>query len=695
MSKILRLDGKSEHLIKMNLDIISATNVDPYYHISEIVQNEMDAGATDIKITFFRHGGSKKGKVKSIVIEGNGFGFLESFEHYRENIADSTKKYLKNYLDREAKGLSRGQFCIGLQGFRAICDELHLVNKTNIEEKPKLEGGRFIEDEDFQKMKKNRKMILRANNLDVEILEEDEFQDTRDVHGVTCTLINLKTDLKSANLIKFLSQNKRSELLANKKLNIVVIDGKVKKKVEPINYKGKKEQFTIEHPKANSITKYRGLGEIKATLYFHEEKSGSKISLFVNKEPIILNITNFENFDISPWNSNCVEGFIEYDLLTKSPLRSGVERDNVFYPAYVEMMGVLTKIVNKKVKQYEEKTRKKQDAQLNKKLEKVLGEVKRELEFWFDKTTKKGTDNLGPLDYIKIFTEVANVPAFTTKKLVVKAYDSSDKTLKEKDNIKFEWIVNQDYGKIIKDNDGEAIFKASSIIGATSVEVKVKDLITKKELSGQIEIAITHPPKRAGILVRVRVEPPFSNLPLGGEKKYEAIAEDEDRNPIKKEIKYYWKIAYDDSSGASINNEEGEIVVLKAGKNQGTIKLLVTAIQNDIRVEDFTVVTVIERVKKTDKKSKPKKAGIPYPEHYQDPTEYPLVHCKLNSKGTILFYNTSHPDYINADAKGSKFRQRYIANLYAKELGRIEAEANNKDYGEMILEVLSKIDRLW
>ena len=300
MSEILALDGDSKKLLKMLLDIISSTNTDPYYHVSEIVQNEMDAGATDINISFMRGGGSKSGKVKKITIEGNGFGFLESFEHYRKNIGDSTKKYIEEYCRRSEQGLSRGQFCIGLQGFRAICKEIHLVNKTKKGIEPKRVKNEDIDDPEFSKMFNNRKMILRTNTTNVEIQGEDEFQDKRDTHGVTCSLLYPKMDLKSKNLVSFLSTNKRTDLLANKDLQIKIIDGKYSKIVKPIDYKGKKEVFEKEHPKANTNSNFRGLGKVLATLYFHEEKTGSKVRLDVKKEPIIMDITQQEEFNVPP-----------------------------------------------------------------------------------------------------------------------------------------------------------------------------------------------------------------------------------------------------------------------------------------------------------------------------------------------------------------------------------------------------------
>ena len=96
MTQILKLDGNSQSLLEMLLRIISDTTTDPLYHISEIVQNEMDADATEISIELIRKGG-KKGKLQKILISGNGFGFLESFEHYSQNIGSSIKKYFDKY----------------------------------------------------------------------------------------------------------------------------------------------------------------------------------------------------------------------------------------------------------------------------------------------------------------------------------------------------------------------------------------------------------------------------------------------------------------------------------------------------------------------------------------------------------------------------------------------------------------------
>jgi len=694
MTEILSLNGDPQDLLRMLFGIISDTNTDPLYHISEITQNEMDADATYITIEFVRQSG-RKGTLKKIIISGDGWGFLESFEHYGKNIGSSIKKHIKEYLERQAKGQSRGEFCIGLQGFRAICEEIQVVNLTKPGMKPKSDSETEIVDENFSKMFTNRKLIIKAESLDATIQGADEFNDTRDNYGVTCSLLYPKVDIKAKNLVKYLSQNKRAELLANRNLKIIVKEGTFETQVKPINYTGEKVEYLIDHPKAKKNYKYRAFGPIKATLYFHEEKSGSKVRLDVNKEPILFDITLLEEFNIPPWNTGCVEGIIEDDRLKKSPLRSGVERDE-FYHGFVEIMEVLSKQVNKKVKEYLEKTKSKQDVETMKKMNQVYGDLKRELEFntWFKKKVEKPQP--GPLEDIQVFPELANVPAHTTRRVHVRAYDNQGKALNESNDIQFDWMVSNDLGSISPRKNGEAIFKASSKIGPTSIVVTVSDLITQKELTGNIKVAITLPHK-VGPLARVKIEPTVVTLPLGEEKEFRAIAEDDEHNIITdKSVKYSWSILVDETSGATLNNNYSESVILTSGKNQGTIKIQVTASQWSQQAIDNAWITVVERRKKTERKPpKPKGSGLPILAYEKGLEGFDIIHSKLSDDGSILYCYDNHPDYINAKARGKKYRQRYVATLYAKELAKKEHEATSKDYGELLLDVLSKIDRFW
>ena len=175
--------------------------------------------------------------------------------------------------------------------------------------------------------------------------------------------------------------------------------------------------------------------------------------------------------------------------------------------------------------------------------------------------------------------------------------------LKEKDNINFQWNVSNELGTAIIKQDGVVIFKAGSKIGATTLEVIVHDLKIDKILSKKIEIAITYSKSIWGKLARVKIEPMFSKIPLGSEKGFKAIAEDEDRNIIVKGVEFSWSIPYDETNGASLSSNDGESVILIPGKNQGAIKLYVIAYQNGNKATDYAMITVTEKEKKKRKKT--------------------------------------------------------------------------------------------
>ncbi len=164
--------------------------------------------------------------------------------------------------------------------------------------------------------------------------------------------------------------------------------------------------------------------------------------------------------------------------------------------------------------------------------------------------------------------------------------------MREKSNIEFNWTVVNNLGKVKPKKDGGAIFKAGSKVGATTLEVEVKDLKTNKILNAKIEIAITHPPSPSGKLARVKIEPMRWKLPLGEEREYKAIAKDEDRNPITKGVTFQWSIVYDESLGAKLNINQGESVILTPGRSKGSINLQVTAYQNGRSAKDLGPVYI-------------------------------------------------------------------------------------------------------
>lgn len=247
-------------------------------------------------------------------------------------------------------------------------------------------------------------------------------------------------------------------------------------------------------------------------------------------------------------------------------------------------------------------------------------------------------------------------------------------------------------GRIYPKNDGVAIFKALSIIGPTTINVKVTDNRIDKVCDGKIDVLITYPIK-SGKLHRIRIKPPYVFIPMNEEKMFNVVAEDKEGNEISKNVSYYWKIIEDETGKASLETNEGENVILKVGDNVGSIKLQVIAEQDGKRVEDYALINVTEITKKSKGKPKTKDAGLPIL-HFDSELPSPnMLHSKLSSNGIHLHCYENHPDYKKAKAKSSKYHTRYIANLYAKELAKQEQAITGQDYGELFLDILSKMDR--
>ena len=697
MSKVLKLEGNPEDLMHLLLGYMGSLH--PLVHISDLVQNGIDAGANDIKIEIARKKVGNTYKTEKVIISDNGHGFLESFERYSKNIGNSLKNKVSIYSEKKEKGESLGEFGIGMQGFRSVASELQVINLTKEGLKAQDKEGNIIDDPNFSKMFKWRKMGMLKEKEECVIEEEGGFEKPQKSHGVTYILSGLTANAKRIftlrNIVSYLSSQKRSALLKLHDLNIEIIEGVKKEFVKPIRYEGEKIEDVIILPNQDKDISKRGFGELKPELVCHPPKEGSKIAITVKGEPIYLDLCQkIEEFDHYPWNSKMVEGTIEYERLTKQPGRVEVQRDS-FYDAFLEMMLILEKIVEKKVKEIEKKYQLKHDAKLLDKLEDVFGKIKREIDLNIFGPAKSKKVLKGSLARIQAFPEKENVGAFGRKTLYVRAYDDKDNELTEKDGIEFFWEVTGKLGTIIPKGN-EATFEAGSIVGITEVTTKAKDKISLKELPCKIEIVITYPIK-PGSLYRVKIMPGMAIISINRQRGFQAIAEDINGNIISKGLKSFWKIVYDSSDGAKINKDYGETIIFTAGKRIGQVKLHLEVKQGNISKEDFAIIDVKESKKR--EKGKPKKIGLPTLQYYDGRTEYPIIHSKLehdkDGKPTVLYCNETHRDY--REVKGDKKkRERYIANLYAKELTLLDCKELGIDvYGERLIEVLSRLDMHW
>jgi hypothetical protein len=685
MSKILKLEGPPDEVLGTLLKFMGALD-NPIVYIGDLVQNALDARATQIKITLV-----KKGKTtEKIICSDNGVGFEQSFEKYSKSLTSSIKKRHDYFEKLRAEGNLRGEFCIGLYGFASLCNDLSIVNISQDIGKMKDTNGNDIVDDNLQLMYKCRRMRISKQNLQAIVDEEGTFETDRVSHGVTVILSNLTETTRRKftvqRIVDYVSNKNRSDLL-KKTLKIEVTDGKITQKVEPHVYKGEKVITKTVYPDQKDI-RFRGHGSLDSELYYHHPRKGSTIIVTVKGEPIYNDLCKkVEGFDKFPWNSGMVSGTVEYDRLSKQPGREGVQKD-ISYDVFIDLLKILEPAVEEKVKLIEDGLQSKDDDLLNKRLHEAFINVRKDT----------GLGSKGPipvvvkgsLERIEVFPDKETVQAYGSKTFYVRVYDDEDNELTELDGIQFYWSLTGKLGKIFPQGR-DIIFDAEHIIGTTDITVTVKDTKFSKELSRKIEIAIINPIDCGG-LHRVRISPEIVVMSFNKHKNFVAIAEDANGNVIGKGIKYSWNIVSSTSNGSEINKDKGDSIIFVSGKVAGQVKIRLVAQHGILVREDFVSID-IKDVPAT-KKNKKGGEGVPRLEKVSS-FEYPMWHSKLDENVQVLYCNTEHKDYAEVKNNSDK-RHKYIANLYAKELTLVECrDSSVAYYGERLLEIMSSLNKHW
>lgn len=510
MSEKGKLSGEPTHLINLLAQIMQSKS--PIFAISELVQNGLDANAQNINIYIKKKDRRSKALVdeECIIIEDDGHGFLQSFENYTENIGDSIKTKYEEYMERKKKGENIGEFCLGVLAFGSVGEKLEITNLTDSTKEPKFANGAAIDDDEFSKMKTTRMLTLMKGEDDYEILSEEEIGIKRDTSGVTYKIKNLleesKREITSKRLNEHLSYQKGFQL-KRKDIKIKIHDGRKITEVKPARFRGKKLSFTQNLPEKGKDLSKRGYGDIKLELFIHEPGDG-RVSITKNRNPVV-NITELSGFDTYPWNSGMLDGTIEYERCTISPMRGVLERDN-FYDAMLSMIKAAEIRVKEAVKEYEGEIKSKEDKNMLAKLNKVFSMIKKDIDPdrpWFDEIKKmEGERFVGPLDHAIVYPTEENIEAKTERQFIVHVFDSDEKRLHASDEITFEWEVVGNSGGIKRVlGDGErAIFKAGNILGEETIKATVKQGDISKTETAKIMIVY---PTRLGTLDYVKIRP--------------------------------------------------------------------------------------------------------------------------------------------------------------------------------------------
>ena len=698
MSEKGKLSGEPAQLVNLLAQIMQSKS--PIFAISELVQNGLDANAQNINIYIKKKDRRSKVLVdeECVMIEDDGHGFLQSFENYTNNIGDSIKTKYEEYLERKKRGENIGEFCLGILSFGSVGEELEIVNLTESTKEPKLvNGAAAIDDDYFSKMKTTRMLTLTKGEDDYEILNEEEISIKRDFSGVTYTIRKLleegKREITAKRLNEYLSYQKGNQLLKRKGVKIKIHEGRKVTEVKPARFRGKKLSFTQSLPGKDQDLSKKGYGDIKLELFIHEPGDG-RVSITKNGNPVV-NINELSGFNTYPWNSGMLDGTIEYDRCTISPMRGVLERDN-FYDAMLSMIKTAEVRVKDAVKDYEGEIKSKEDKNMMAKLNKVFSMIKKEIDPdrpWFDEIKKaEGERFVGSLDHITVYPTEENIEAKTERQFIVHVFDGDEKRLYASDDITFGWEVVGNKGEIKRIlGDGErVIFKTGSIRGEETIKVTVKQNDIVKTETAKIMIVF---PTHLGSLDYVKIRPNVSDVIISKEKELKVLAFDKNGKETLHDLNYRWQIVNDESAGATIEPAYTKNVVFTPGKQKGSCNIMVEVKCGKVKKVDSAIVVVLEEQRIRDRP--PRNIVLPKLKKEPDSLTIPMWHSRLTEDGKLLEYNTEHPHYKQLTTKNR--RHHYIAKLYAKELAikQSKAEQDVNLTGEKFLDVLVLLDRYW
>ena len=453
------------------ISYIAQSQSNPKKAIAELVENSIDAHATNIVIVRWKEKGSLH-----IRVSDNGEGVppdnekRPDFNRVGTNICNSIKKKMK-----DRKGI-QGEFGIGLLGFWCVGEELIMQSK------PKGCKTYFMimkRETKGAKSGKSRKE-KNFNGTDVVIRRLDRPA----MHQLTVEKLKaylgseLRNRIRETGVrIKIEDKTMRKELI-----------------VEPIEFKGEKIKAI-----PSTITTADG-SSIKADLYLAFPKEGETVNVSILRRDtqVKKSILEIDELNHSPWNKNRLEGTIDYPNLSIAPAtRTEIRPDRnlvLFTDALEKIEPQLEELIEEREQEKEKQASKKIMKDIQKAFEDIWDKLSADGYEWFDIATKtkklKPSEHkeAGPLDSVTIVPHLTDAEINGEKKLTAKPYDKKGVLIEE--DLKFDWKIVSGPGEIRPGFSNTAVFMSGPNTGIANVEVEVSQDTLKKKARAQIIIVL-------------------------------------------------------------------------------------------------------------------------------------------------------------------------------------------------------------
>ena len=283
------------------ITIIALSQSNPLKAIAELVENSIDASATNVTIIRGRSEGSHY-----LDVHDNGHGIPRDadgrpdFRYVATHICDSVKRRLKV---EGAAGL-QGEFGIGLLSFWTLGEELTLTSTGS----------------DYRAWQ----MVMRKGDPGYAVKAKRQLFDEPGTQLRVARLLDGIRSLSGEKIQWYLAAELRDRIRQTA-VRIKVIDKIARKQyaVEPRQYEGR---LLHQLPSARSR-----LGDIYVELYLNEPAEMNRVALFRHGTRVFEDISVLDELAKSPWTTRFLQGHIDAPFINLTPgTRSGIIRDEAY-----------------------------------------------------------------------------------------------------------------------------------------------------------------------------------------------------------------------------------------------------------------------------------------------------------------------------------------------------------------------------
>ncbi|HKG58685.1 MAG TPA: ATP-binding protein [Pyrinomonadaceae bacterium] len=283
------------------ITIIALSQSNPLKAVAELVENSIDARATNITITRGRSEGNHYLEIRD---DGQGIPRdaegRPDFRYVATHICDSVKRRLK------VEGVSglQGEFGIGLLSFWTLGEELSLTS-TGVDDRA---WQMIMRKGDPGYMVKARRTLFAEPGTQLRI--------NRLLEGIR--------SLSGEKIQWYLAAELRDRI-RHSGVRIAVVDKIARKQyaVEPRQYEGR----LLRHLPAVRAT----AGDVYVELYMTEPRETNHVALFRHGTRVFEDISVIDELAKSPWTTRYLQGHIDAPFLNLTPgTRSGIIRDEAY-----------------------------------------------------------------------------------------------------------------------------------------------------------------------------------------------------------------------------------------------------------------------------------------------------------------------------------------------------------------------------